>query len=453
MDEKAYLSNQDVVNFVEWLQCHLPTMRFDLNITHSRFVHGGLKRSINGVDELLGCYRWGADWNNTKHKINGFRQELKAHLGSKTPDQYQLLQVCLNVVDWGGDRNPNRGAKPFLISKADDKTSLSDYLQKCKDAFKLSLADTEDLGAVELMNSMLTKIHAFVASDGLPIYDSRVAAAIAALVELYRRQTNTQWGVLPEELKFPALSPSRTIAELVPDADVHSHGFMNYDVKLWAATKIRLGWLLKAVLESNESILEEEGDLPSRMHALEACLFMIGYNVHCLSANLPDNNDGKLAPEQMHLQPDTPDQDVHNEEALRQNSRITWDNAVGINEIRFTKTLGKGNEVKYLLIENDGVLIAYNGGNFLYIDMEKIELILEDFSGKIIKLGASQTQGYDSHEISLGNRLIKPGHEIAKSRRHASHLAAILCKEFGVTNENPPQGGAGVFLKFPNYNA
>lgn len=34
--------------------------------------------------------------------------------------------------------------------------------------------------AVQLMNSMLTKVHAFYSAEGLTIYDSRVSAATAA---------------------------------------------------------------------------------------------------------------------------------------------------------------------------------------------------------------------------------------------------------------------------------
>lgn len=38
------------------------------------------------------------------------------------------------------------------------------------------------------MNSTLAKVHALYATDGLPIYDSRVAGAVASLVELWERE-------------------------------------------------------------------------------------------------------------------------------------------------------------------------------------------------------------------------------------------------------------------------
>lgn len=64
---------------------------------------------------------------------------------------------------------------------------------------------------IEEMNSMLTKVHAFFALDGLPIYNSRVAAAIATLIELWRTESGRIQQTLPDPLKFPALSKAHSV--------------------------------------------------------------------------------------------------------------------------------------------------------------------------------------------------------------------------------------------------
>src|SRR6185312_17000697 len=64
----------------------------------------------------------------------------------------------------------------------------------------------EEKLAVRFMGSMLSKVHALNAKDGLPIYDSRMAAAISALAETHRRDVLRSPN-MPTELSFPAVLP------------------------------------------------------------------------------------------------------------------------------------------------------------------------------------------------------------------------------------------------------
>jgi hypothetical protein len=61
------------------------------------------------------------------------------------------------------------------------------------------------------------EITSHIALDGSPIYDSRVAATIAALVELWRRHQSLN-GPFPPELTFSATAFSRTALHLFDDA-------------------------------------------------------------------------------------------------------------------------------------------------------------------------------------------------------------------------------------------
>ena len=122
----------------------------------------------------------------------------------------------------------------------------------------------------------------FYALDGLPIYDSRVAAAIATLIELWRRDTDRKSTSLPDILKFPATTSTRTVLDLFPDGkhpSVMVYGHAD-TVAQWSGAKVRLGWLIKAIILNGN--LFNQIDEVLRMRAFEASLFMIGYDVTCL---------------------------------------------------------------------------------------------------------------------------------------------------------------------------
>src|SRR5260221_5416054 len=173
-------------SFASWLAHRLPELFFSLDIAHSRYVPGGINARCRGVEEVLSTYRWNqSDWPETRLQIQGFRRELKSATVSGQEDR--CLEVCLQIIEWGGNRNSEVGAIPFLRAKA-KKDSLIEYLVTAKEVLTVQFPISNGaLKRVQLMNSMLTKVHAFNADDGLPIYDSRVAFAAAAFVELYRR--------------------------------------------------------------------------------------------------------------------------------------------------------------------------------------------------------------------------------------------------------------------------
>jgi hypothetical protein len=193
----------------------------------------------------------------------------------------EALAACESILQWGGDRNSNAGALPFLRSQA----SLLDYLRAVRNELSLPTAVIPpggELQAITAMNSMLTKVHALNSGDGLPIYDSRVAGAIATLVETWRREDGRAEEPLPEALSFPEVGaggPRRSVLARYPES--FKPGTLYYatgnqppertlrTARAWASAKVRLGWLLSDLLEEPS---------PSGIRSLEACLFMAGYD-------------------------------------------------------------------------------------------------------------------------------------------------------------------------------
>ena len=133
---------------------------------------------------------------------------------------------------------------------------------------------------------MLTKVHSLASNDGLPIYDSRVAAAIAVLVELWRRSEGLDTKPLPETLTFPSVYGGRSVLEVFSGAI--SPGVLTGipgQADQWASAKVRLGWLMQELLMKNpEWFPKGLLSATNRMHAFEAALFMLGYDVTCLSS-------------------------------------------------------------------------------------------------------------------------------------------------------------------------
>jgi hypothetical protein len=197
------------------------------------------------------------------------------------------LDACRDILQWGGNRNWNTGAYPLLEARAAAGV-LCQYLRDTGAAFALDTADVDAIvPPVALLNSMLTKVHAFYAEDGLPIYDSRVAAAIASLVEMWRVATGKDGNPLPALLIFPATTASRTVRGLFPHAN--APGVMAYGAPetagQWASAKVRLGWIMESIQGRLPKLFAECCPAPSladRMHAFEASLFMVGYEVRCL---------------------------------------------------------------------------------------------------------------------------------------------------------------------------
>jgi hypothetical protein len=135
-----------------------------------------------------------------------------------------------------------------------------------------------------------------MADDGLPIYDSRVAAAAGMFVELYRRDRKLDWKEIPQDLQFPALPEEANKRNARSLKSLHltcpSPMTLRYrptDVLRWCLAKKRLGLVLRDTLIQKPTLFEAEGQgVASRMHAFEASMFMLGYDLKCFSDHLKE---------------------------------------------------------------------------------------------------------------------------------------------------------------------
>lgn len=293
MKREQFLAQPEVESFVAWLAANLPTLTFKLRFKSSKFVPGGLMADVQGFEQVLEHYRWKAGWQDANHSSVDSQTwaETQRSLGQlrewltsavSTGDEQQALDACLQILRWGGVR----GAIPFLRRLA-AKGELSSYLQKMARLMSLDGSnDLNDLDAisVERFDAGLTKIHALLDPSGSPIYDSRVGAAIGMLYSMFRQQWAGNGKPL---LAFPS-GGARGSQIRNPRAFLNGLAapqFSAIDYAEWARWQVRLGWIIRALLDRTDWFAEQ-GTLSARCHAFEASLFMLGYDLRCFGMTL-----------------------------------------------------------------------------------------------------------------------------------------------------------------------
>jgi hypothetical protein len=304
--------------------------------------------------------------------------------------------------------------------------TLCQYITDTGASFSLATARLSALTPpVGMMNSMLTKVHALYAQDGLPIYDSRVAAAIASLVEMWRVDTGKSGGPLPSVLAFPATMTSRTVVSLFP----HSNhpGVMVYGapgtVAQWSSAKVKLGWIMESVLQKLPKLFSAcypNPCLADRMHAFEASLFMIGYNVACLDCRL----EGQVHPE------------------YKKAYKSLNPSPAPVRDAKIIMPLsGRGNPISYSGTLETGFNVLW--GDFLFkLDPGFLLDIQGEFVGRRgVPLGASMTGPIPAD--SLGEWIVDEGWT---SPRYASAIAAILHADGIISSFG--RKGRGIALDF-----
>ena len=289
MKREQFLAQPEVESFVVWLVEHLPQLTFKLNFKSSKFVPGGLKAEVQGFEQVIQHYHWKANWQDSNHRLVDSQTwgETQRSLGQlrewltsavNAGNEQHTLQACLQILHWGGVR----GAIVFLHGLA-AKGELTSYLQAM--AGRMSLDGNNDLNdldasSVERFDAGLTKIHALFDTSGSPIYDSRVGAAIAMLYSLFRQQWTQKGKPL---LAFP--SGAARGSQLRNPGDfidcISAPQFGANSCEDWAKWQVRLGWIIRAVLEERPGWFADQGALPARCHAFEASLFMLGYDLRC----------------------------------------------------------------------------------------------------------------------------------------------------------------------------
>lgn len=275
LTKENYLEKECVQNFVGWLSQHLDTQTF----AHSyRQRATGTEWSCDSLHDAFKQYAWGSqsfDQNNAR--LAELRQALCHALGPRATD-VAACNAAIDVMDWGGVR-------PGNVRWLDaNRHGLVQLLIHTRDA--LNAGDTQGsvLSSAKLrFNAGMSKVYSLICQNFV-IYDSRVAAALGwAVTRFCQAHSITQ---LPAELAFP-WAPAKQSATHTPaklrNPSTNTLGFRQVrrgsDHAQW---NLKASWLLEAVLEhpnAENSLFMASKKLGHGLRALEAALFMIGYDL------------------------------------------------------------------------------------------------------------------------------------------------------------------------------
>lgn len=298
MMRQLFLQDADVREFSEWLAGRLTDLTVRLNMSISPYMPLGLN-TVTTFDQLVpDCYRWRftgmvtGDWLETMMRMRDLSIALREAVDRD--DVAATHAACEAIVEWGADRNSRVGASAYLVGLGD---KLPVYLKTSGNALRLAEPDPSGtFRSIPRMNSTLCKIHALYAADGLPIYESRVAAAVGTLVEMWRRDTGRDAQPLPPMLRFPAVGNQlqRRVRRAFPDAV--DPGVLSYNLGSeiatagrWASAAVRVGLLMEETLRRGppERFVawphRHGAQAPrARMAAFIGALFTAGYDPRCM---------------------------------------------------------------------------------------------------------------------------------------------------------------------------
>lgn len=265
MTKQSYLQDVQVSQFIQWM-----AERIDKPQTF-KYYHEKNKQDweCSTIFNAYEKYEWnGKDFDTTEKEFfiefeNNLRNSIEKN------DDTQCKSVCKNILEWGGVQRGNMAKLEKMYEEG-----LVKYLRKVKE--QLTAEEPNFSGVV--MSSGFSKIYSLLL-DHFAIYDSRVAAALGYFVQLYCEEMHLsevpESQKVPEPLRF-AHCASRGTHRRNPSKGLYHFPIMQRNK--YVMHNLRASWLLQEVVNRPSHRfyqLHEE----QRLRALEAALFMIGYEL------------------------------------------------------------------------------------------------------------------------------------------------------------------------------
>ena len=255
MNRSEYLCS--VKQFVDWLRLRVS----GVEPFQHRYTLRCYDWICNSLWEAHKKYSWrGAKFDETQSIQSRLQKDLRD--GIATNNARLFLDAACDVFDWGGVTNHDR-----LCSLG---ANALPAFRKAVELLDPISADTKRLTGCH-MSAGWSKLYSLMI-DGFPIYDGRVGAGMSYLVRRYceDREVST----VPDLLAF-RWSTGRGDRNRNPSRAPWCFGTLNTS-RQWLECNLWAAWVLGAV--KNEG---KFGGLPQehRLRALEAALFMIGYEL------------------------------------------------------------------------------------------------------------------------------------------------------------------------------
>lgn len=284
MNRQAYFALPHVAQFIAWFAAELDSeLRFKHEYVDRR---SGMQWSCTSLFDAFDRYRWNHPGNarlalhpGQSAMSNGLAlTALRADLQTIHGDDRRALEAALDVMSWGG---VSAGNANWLKANKDGLAGLLEAVQTALDA------GDEQAPALRTkhlrFNSGMTKVYSLICKNFV-IYDSRVAAALGWLVVKYCESHGLSQ--VPQGLCFPWAAAKEAPNPDTPKRRNPSVGNLKFKSlrsgthhALW---NLRASWVLNAVLvhpSAKDSPFQSITIPNDPLRALEAALFMIGYDL------------------------------------------------------------------------------------------------------------------------------------------------------------------------------
>lgn len=265
MKRNEYLANPHVGGFIEWAG-HL--VRGEWRLEHS-YVHRGNGHEFQCVTlyEAFDGYFWpnsvtGPSFDDTVEVFENYRQRFEAIGTIETiDDQREFLVIAREIVTWGEINLPALDDKWGRMKPED----LQSHIAKTKRKLDPIRSDTDQLRGFKYMRSGFSKIYSALI-PGLPIYDSRVACALACLVRLYCQRKDLS--------SVPSLLDLGIPSGRGNEGDRCKKPVLQYSAT-YAKNNLKFAWLMQGLVADPGDFRDVPEHL--RVDALQSALFMLGY--------------------------------------------------------------------------------------------------------------------------------------------------------------------------------
>ena len=273
MNREAYLGDAHVRGFVDWAA---PLVSGARPLRHrwsskrlGSWSFETLADAYRRYDWPFSCHvpgesgpRRGRSYAETVTVLDALGGLLRS--SEKRGDAAGFLEAAVAVLEWGRVRRGERRLRALGDRAMEELTATARLLDPTG-------ADLRRLSGVSLMNSGFSKIYSLLL-DGFPIYDSRVACALASLVRLFceeRKRTE-----VPATLAF-GIPPTQARAPRDPSCGTLVFPRIRTP-RRYVESNVMAAWLLDEL--SQQPPFAEPG--ADRRRALQSAMFMVGYTVY-----------------------------------------------------------------------------------------------------------------------------------------------------------------------------
>lgn len=290
MNRNTFLADADVAGFLDFFSRCLRHLEVDYVTNYPQIRPADQHFHVTGVAQAHARYAWPAkntfvgppnpliyNWATTAAFLSTARAALRHAIAARNdPATWDAVN---KILVWGlANRAPRVLTRLRTVCIAPHGGSISAFLAHTQAALALGVVDTAHINhaLIPYASSGTAKIHSLASTDGLIIFDSRVAATLGECINEYLRRRGTM--TIPDTLKiFIELNHGRTNPlQRVPQPlanGVNHAGFVR-DHR-WIECQVRVSWMFEAVLQRNQDIFPNL-PLAQRTHHLEAACFMMG---------------------------------------------------------------------------------------------------------------------------------------------------------------------------------